>query len=149
MAGGVLAMISLYSLGFRESRRIRGKVYQTLEDFKNQAKFPDGIARCNYCVDIHNPSGTGTTIINMPAGEYYEIRYGTLIPEGSANLLMGCRAISVEHALHSSTRVIAPVCSVGQAAGVAAALCVQRGCRPEDLDGAEVRKYLKEAGAWL
>lgn len=138
-----------HHIGVRESRRIRGKVYQTLEDFKNQAKFPDGIARCNYCVDIHNPSGTGTTIINMPAGEYYEIRYGTLIPEGSANLLMGCRAISVEHALHSSTRVIAPVCSVGQAAGVAAALCVQRGCRPEDLDGAEVRKYLKEAGAWL
>jgi len=41
------------------------------------------------------------------------------------------------------------VCSIGQAAGVAAALCARRGCAPVELDGAEVRRLLSEAGARL
>jgi len=31
-------------------------------DVLEAAKFADGIARSNYPVDIHNPSGTGTVI---------------------------------------------------------------------------------------
>jgi hypothetical protein len=62
---------------------------------------------------------------------------------------MGCRAISLDHALHSSARVMPPVCSIGQAAGMAAAMCLESGCEPAALDGALVRKRLAEAGAWL
>ena len=87
--------------------------------------------------------------MQMPTDEWYELRYGTLIPKGSRNLLMGCRAISVDHALHSSMRVMPPVCSIGQAAGMAAALCVRKSCAPIELDGAEVRRELKAAGARL
>lgn len=136
-------------IGVRESRRILGEVFQTADDFKNCAKYPDGIAKVRYQIDIHNPSGSGTTLMQMPPDEWYELRYGTLIPKGSGNLLMGCRAISVDHALHSSMRIMPPVCSIGQAAGVAAALCAQRGCSPVDLDGAEVRRVLAAAGARL
>ena len=136
-------------VGIRESRRIRGLVYQTADDFRRAAKFPDGIAKVRYCIDIHNPSGTGTTILDLPPDEWYEIRYGALVPLNSRNLLMGCRAISVDHELHSSSRVMPPVCSVGQAAGMAAALCVKKEREPAELDGAEVRKHLAGAGAWL
>ena len=62
---------------------------------------------------------------------------------------MGCRAISLDHALHSSARVMPPVCSIGQAAGMAASLCVKKQCAPADLDGVLVRKELAAAGAWL
>lgn len=138
-----------HHVGVRESRRILGLVYQTAEDFKCAAKFPDGVVKANYPIDIHNPSGSGTVMSHMASGEWYEIRYGALVPRNSANLLMGCRAISLDHALHSSARVMPPVCSIGQAAGMAAALCVKKNCTPAELDGAEVRRHLAEAGAWL
>lgn len=138
-----------HHVGVRESRRILGLVYQTAEDFKNAAKYPDGIVKINYPIDIHNPSGSGTILQVIKPEDWYEIRYGALVPRNTKNILMGCRAISVDHALHSSSRVMAPVCSIGQAAGMAAAMCVKKNALPADLDGAEVRRKLAEAGAWL
>ena len=138
-----------HHVGVRESRRILGLVYQTSEDFQRAAKYPDGIAKINYPIDIHNPSGTGTTMHHMDRDNWYEIRYGALIPRNSRNLLIGCRAISLDHELHSSARVMPPVCSIGQAAGMASALCVKQNCSPAELNGAEVRKQLAESGAWL
>ena len=138
-----------HHVGVRESRRILGLVYQTQDDFLRGAKYPDGVVKANYPIDIHNPSGSGTTLHHMEPNDWYEIRYGTLVPRNSRNLLMGCRAISLDHALHSSARVMPPVCSIGQAAGMAASLCVKKQCAPADLDGVMVRKELAAAGAWL
>ena len=138
-----------HHVGVRESRRILGLVYQTAEDFQCAAKYPDGVVKANYPIDIHNPSGSGTTMSHMTPDDWYEIRYGTLVPRNSRNLLMGCRAISLDHALHSSARVMPPVCSIGQAAGMAAVMCVQSDCDPGQLDGVQVRRRLAAAGAWL
>ena len=138
-----------HHVGVRESRRILGLIYQTAEDFKKAAKYPDGVVKANYPIDIHNPSGTGTVMQHMELNDWYEIRYGTLVPRNSRNLLMGCRSISLDHALHSSARVMPPVCSIGQAAGMAAALCVKKNTQPSELDGTEVRRELAAAGAWL
>lgn len=136
-------------IGIRETRRVRGLAYITREDFVKQSKFPDAIARVNYPIDIHNPSGTGTEITDLKSDEWYEIPYGCLVPQESENLLVGGRPISVDHAVHSSMRVMPPACSVGQAAGVAAALAVQNGKKPGDLDGCTVRAKLVELGANL
>lgn len=138
-----------HHVGVRESRRILGMVYQTKEDFRNAAKYPDGVAKVNYPIDIHNPSGSGTVMEHLRPNDWYEIRYGALVPRNTRNLLMGCRSISLDHALHSSARVMPPVCSIGQAAGMAAAMCVKRNTVPAGLDGAEVRRELAAAGAWL
>ena len=137
------------TVGIRESRRIRGKVYQTVEDFHNCAKYPDGIARCQYPIDIHNPNGGGDTCVKLPKNEYYEIRYGALVAADVSNLLMGCRAISVDHALHSSIRIMPCMCSIGQAAGMGAAYMVQNNCQAKDIDGVEIRRRLIAAGANL
>ena len=137
------------TVGVRESRRIMGKVYQTEADFHNCAKYSDGIARCNYTIDIHNPNGSGTYCVRMPKNEWYEVRYGALVPEGCTNLLMGCRAVSVDHALHSSIRIMPSMCSIGQAAGMAAALAVRNKTTVDQIDGREVRSELKKAGAFL
>ena len=137
------------TVGVRESRRILGKVYQTEEDFHNCAKYPDGIARCNYTIDIHNPNGTGDVCVRMPKDEYYEIRYGTLVAENCTNLLMGCRAISVDHVLHSSIRIMPVMCSIGQAAGMAASIAVKKNISADQVSGEEVRSNLKALGAFL
>ena len=136
-------------IGVRESRRILGLEYLTIEAFERRAKFPDAIARVNYPVDIHNPSGSGTDLRMLRADEYYEIPYGCIVPPSVENLLMGCRAISVDHALHSSMRVMPPVCSIGQAAGMAATMALKAGCNPAELEGSKVRAALKEFGANL
>lgn len=138
-----------HHVGIRETRRIRGKVYQTAEDFFARAKYEDAIARVNYPIDIHDPSGGGTMMKYMEKDEWYEIRYGTLVPLHTGNLLMGCRAISIDHALHSSARIMPAVCSFGQAAGMAAVLCLKENLSPALLDGKKVREALKKEGAFL
>ena len=136
-------------VGIRETRRIRGIVYQTKDDFFSRAKYPDSIIRCNYMIDIHNPGGSGTEIHRIGDNDWYEIRYGAIVPAGCKNLLMACRAISVDHALHSSVRVIPPVCSIGQAAGVAAAYSVKENILVPEISGEEIHRKLEELGAFL
>jgi len=136
-------------IGIRESRRIKGLAWLTREDFMKRSKFADGIARCNYPIDIHSATGSGTELVHMPHQEYFEIPYGCIVPLGVGNLLVGSRCISVDHSVHSSMRVMPVVCSVGQAAGMAAAMSAASGKEPAKLDGMEVRAKLKEQGAWL
>jgi hypothetical protein len=138
-----------HHIGVRESRRILGKAYITRDAFTNRTKFPDAIARVSYPIDIHSPTGTGTEILHMPDGEYYEIPYGCVVPKDVDNLTVGGRPISVDHAIHSSMRVMPPACSVGQAAGLAAAHCAKTGTAPGDLDGIDIRNRLRALGAYL
>lgn len=136
-----------HHVGIRESRRIKGKIVQTADDFDAARKYPDAVAKASYSIDIHNPSGIGTYIKKIAANDYYEISYRAIVPENSVNLLMGCRAISVDHALHSSSRVMPPVCAVGEGAGTAAAISVKISVPPSELDGKLVNAALKENGA--
>jgi len=138
-----------HHIGVRETRRIKGLNYITSEVFKKRQKFPDAICRVNYPIDIHNPNGTGTELLHMPKTEWYEIPYGCIVPKDCDNLLIGGRPISADHALHSSFRVMPPACSIGQAAGMAAATSIKTGKPVSLLDGCEIRKKLIERGAFL
>lgn len=138
-----------HHIGVRESRRVKGIACLEREAFTNRAKFDDAIARVNYGIDIHNPDGTGTELEHMPNSEWYEIPYGCVVAKDVSNLLVGGRPISVDHAIHSSMRVMPPACTVGQAAGMAAAMAVEQGTTPAKLDGTQVRVRLVEQGAWL
>ena len=136
-------------IGVRESRRIKGRSYLTQENFVNRSKFPDAIARCNYPIDIHSVTGTGTSFVHMNKNEYYEIPFGCVVAADIDNLTVAGRPISVSHELHASSRVMPPACSVGQAAGLAASMASKRGICSSELDGVEVRKHLVAMGAWL
>lgn len=136
-------------IGVRESRRIVGIRRIGREAFEKREKFEDAICRCNYSIDIHSPDGSGTELCFMTDREYYEIPYGCIVPAGIKNLTVGGRPISVDHALHSSMRVMPPACSIGQAAGVAAALSAKSGVPCDELDGKKVRAELKRLGAFL
>ena len=118
-------------------------------EFQGAWDFSDGIARGCYPVDIHNPSGTGTVIQQLPPGEAYDIPYRCLTPKGFDNLLIAGRPISSDHAAHSSHRVMPIAACNGEAAGVAAAMCVRNGTDIRGVDVQALRATLKQRGASL
>ncbi len=133
-------------IGVRESRRIEGEYTLTAEDVLSARKFSDGIARCNYPIDIHNPAGEGTVIRNVPAGDWYEIPYRCLLPRGADNLLVAGRCVSATHEGQASLRVMPQCFAMGQAAGAAAATALARDCAPRELSAEDLRAALREQG---
>ncbi|MFQ6131478.1 MAG: FAD-dependent oxidoreductase [Armatimonadota bacterium] len=136
-------------IGVRETRRIMGDYVLTKQDVLECRKFEDGICRARYVIDIHNPAGTGTVIMDLPPHEWYEIPYRCLLPKGMDNLLVAGRCIAADHAAHSSLRVMPIAAAIGEAAGTAAAMAVQRSLAPRELPAADLREQLVAQGANL
>ncbi len=136
-------------IGIRESRRIAGVYTLTRDDVLAARTFPDAVARSAYPIDIHNPSGSGTTTFRLPPGASYEIPYGCLVPESVDGLLVAGRCISTTHEALASTRLTPTVMTLGQAAGTAAAQCVAGGARPRDCDATALRAQLVADGVDL
>ena len=126
-------------IGVRESRRVMGEYVLTHSDVVEACKFTDGIARSNYPVDIHNPTGEGTVHLDVAHGEFYEVPYRCLVPKGVDNLLIGSRCISATHEAHGSMRIMPVVAGIGEAAGVAAAWAVRQGILPREVDGVRLK----------
>lgn len=115
-------------IGIRETRRLKGLYTFGLEDVLEARKFPDAVARSNYCIDIHDPTGPNTRLQKVPPGDFYEIPFRSLVPaNGPENLLVGSRCISATHEGHSAIRIMPTVASLGEAAGKAAASGAKNG----------------------
>ena len=134
-------------VGIRESRRIVGEHVLDIEDFRRARKFPDGIAKSCYPIDIHNPSGVGVTLEKLPPGQYHEIPYRCLVPKGVDNLLVAGRCISATFEAQAAIRIEATCRAFGEAAGVAAALCLRHDTSPRALDTALLLETLRAHGA--
>jgi hypothetical protein len=88
-------------------------------------------------------------LLKLKSGEYYEIPYRCLVPLKIDNLLVAGRCISTTFEAQGSIR-IQPVCrALGEAAGIAAAICIDKKVVPRRLDGTELRKVLIDSGANL
>ena len=136
-------------IGVRESRRIMGHYKLTIDDFTSCVRFEDVIARSSYHVDIHSPHGAGTRIQHITRGNFYEIPYRCVVPLNCSNLTVGGRPVSADVAVHSSLRIMPTAVSIGQAAGLGAALAAQRGVAPIEVPGREIREILISRGAHL
>ena len=136
-------------IGIRESRRIVGEYTLTAEDVLHGRAFDDAVARSAYPIDIHNPSGSGTTTHRLAPGAAYEIPYRCLVPVLVDDLLVAGRCISTTHEALASTRLTPTVMTLGQAAGTAAALSVAAGVPPRRLDPAVLRARLIRDGVDL
>ncbi|EIP99990.1 Thi4 family [Opitutaceae bacterium TAV1] len=137
-------------IGVRESRRIRCDYTITAEDILEVPEFEDCIARGNWFIDIHSPTGEGTRRLYPPDGKSYGIPWRSLRVRGLDNLLVASRCLDCTHEAHAAIRITAQIVAVGQAAGTAAALCVRHGHKStRDLDPALLRSVLREQGAFL
>ena len=135
-------MMTASEIGVRESRRIVGDYTLTADDCRGCAKFDDGIAACNYDIDIHSPTGSGTSHYYFGEGEYYTIPYRSLIPVGTSNMLVAGRCISSTHEAQASYRIMPIVAAIGQAAGAAIALALNAGESMREVNVAELRKKI-------
>ena len=136
-------------IGIRESRRIAGVYTLTRDDVLQARAFHDAVARSAYPIDIHNPSGSGTTTQRLPPGASYEIPYRCLVPERVDGLLVAGRCISTTHEALASTRLTPTVMTLGQAAGTAAAIGARDGTLPRDIDTRQLREALVRDGVDL
>jgi hypothetical protein len=136
-------------IGIRESRRIVGSYTLTAQDILGARTFPDAVARSAYPIDIHNPSGAGTTTQRLPPGASYEIPYRCLVPAQIERLLVAGRCISTTHEALASTRLTPTVMTLGQAAGTAAALSLHPNVGLRELDVAQLRARLIADGVDL
>jgi hypothetical protein len=145
---------------YRESRRLKGQVTVTENDILpvsrgNVASLPlnsnnqvSSIAIGNYPNDHHYPG------IEFPlqsksirwggrwTGTPFTIPYGALVPESTDGLLVCEKNISVSHIANGSTRLQPVVMNIGQAAGIAAALCIESNCQPWELPVRKIQEAL-------
>lgn len=134
-------------LGIRETRRIVGHYVMDRDDVLQQRHFEDAIAVASYPIDIHRPGDNGCTL--EWSGDCYDIPYRSLVPLEIDNLLVAGRCISTTHEAMAAIRVMATCMAMGEAAGRAAAMCVQGDLRPEDVDVHALQQELLAHGAYL
>jgi hypothetical protein len=117
-------------LGITESRRLVGQ--RVLQRSEMDRALDDAVAATGHWTKY---------------GATYDIPYGALLPREIDNLLVAGRCISVDHQVHHATKEIPACMATGEAAGVAAALCLERGVAPATLAVDELRARLEAGGA--
>jgi len=130
-------------LGIRQTRFIEGEYKITAEDAIEGRRQPDVVA-ISPCPIIHY-YGYRRYLTH----EGYDIPYRALVPKKVENLLVSGRCISSEQQPYESHRAMVPMMAIGQASGVAAALCARSGASPRALDTALLQRALIAQGAEL
>lgn len=133
--------------GTRETRRIKGVYTLKGEEYIEAQDFPDSISRGCHPVDIHSSGSNNQRCQFLKDAAF--VPYRCLIAPDFPNLLVGGRAFSADGVSSASVRVQASAMGLGQAAGAAAALCVQAGSDVDKVDITKLRNTLMEYGANL
>lgn len=129
-------------IGVRESRRLVGEYELTEKDIAAKRIFEDTVALGSWPIDIHSPDGKELDLVEMKIGDYYGIPYRALLPKETDNLIVTGRAISTTHEALASMRV-SPVCmGLGQAAGIAAKLCLKNNKKFKNLNYEDLKVEL-------
>ena len=122
-------------LGVRVSRTLKGLTEMALADAAAGKAYRDVVG-----------IGGGYALTRDKA---CQVPYGALVPARVDNLLAAGRCVAADNKMMNYTRLIAPCFVLGHAAGAAAALCVQDGCRPRDVEVPKLQALLKKQGAFL
>ena len=138
---------------YRESRRLVGLTTITEQDIlpvpgsNAAALHPDTIAIGNYPNDHHYPNAELQSESKFKfklrpksirwggrlTGTPFTIPYRSLVPQKINGLLVCEKNISVSHIANGATRLQPIVMNIGQAAGMAAGICIELNCQPRDL----------------
>lgn len=137
----------------RETRRIMGDYKLVQDDVANARKFDDVIGKSAFTAGAKHAVGDAALalqhIVYPKDGGSTDIPYRCLVVKGLENFLVAGKAISTDRA--SYHRFLQETIVTGQAAGVAAALCVKHGITPREMekDVSALQQVLQEQGAIL
>ncbi|MGC9348314.1 MAG: FAD-dependent oxidoreductase [Anaerolineae bacterium] len=157
-------------IGIRETRHVRCRHRLTEDEVLGGKRFPDAVANGSYRVDVHAAEGDGLTFRYLDGREvtaladgshiegrwrepqedsptFYQVPYRSLVPRGATNVLVAGRCIDADEGAFGGVRVMINTAQMGEAAGVAAWLAVERRCDVGDVDAQELRGLLAEQGA--
>lgn len=137
-------------IGVREGRRIRGRYTVTVDDITAGKKHADAVCRVNFGFDVHNvrPGAMFEGLDEIEAevrrhraagAKPYDIPLGALIAADVDGLMMAGRCISGDFIAHSSYRVTGNAVPMGEAAGRASAVSLQKGRLPHELTWTDVK----------
>ncbi|MCL4201974.1 MAG: FAD-dependent oxidoreductase [Pirellulaceae bacterium] len=131
-------------LGKRESRRLLGDVIVTEQDILTGRKFPDACVPTFWGIDLHGPHPRNTK--HFPGEEFialadhaskreqpFVVPYRALYSRNVDNLFVAGRCISVTHVALGQVRVMRNTGTMGEAIGLAAAVCQDKSCLPRAL----------------
>ena len=113
-------------MGKRETRRFEGDHILNQNDIENARLFGDSIAVGGFATDIHYPKKENPEYVSI---EYhmippvYTVPYRSIYSSNIENLFFASRLMSATHIAHGSVRLQRTLSTIGQAAGMAAALC--------------------------
>ncbi len=139
------------SIGIREGRRVIGEHVLTESEVLGGAarSAADGIAVATSQIDFHSLTRPGNTGWRQQV-DPYPIPLRCLIARGWQNLLMAGKCISVDQVVHSSMRMTPTCCAMGQAAGTAVAMALEKGLADiRCLDVKELQPQLRTDGLEL
>ena len=135
------------TLGVRETRRFKGTKVLTENMVVNGEIPEDTIALGGYKIDIH--SGTDRNTVFKTVKEPFGIPYGCMVSDEISNLMFAGRCISMDAVALSTVRVMPQCMSMGQAAGLAAAISIDSKITPSEVEISQLREKLLKQGAVL
>lgn len=146
-------------LYIRAGRRMVGEYVMTQHDLQLQTDVPTPIGLQYYMVDIYpNRMGVlddGTLVSEGNLWEQvcpgpYQIPYGAIIPKKKevTNLLVPL-CMSASHIAYSSIRMESAYMTMGESAGVAAAMALESGKAVQDIDRNKLTQNLRKYGQLL
>jgi hypothetical protein len=147
-----------YQLYVREARRMVGEYVMSQKDIQTELTKPDSIGMGSYNSDSHNvqrrPTADGQSVENegdmQVSVKPYEIPYRLIFPKRAeaTNLLVPV-CFSATHVAYSTLRMEPQYMIVGQAAGVAAKMAIEKDRPVQDIDPTALRAKLKTQRAVL
>lgn len=127
-------------LGVRATKITRCDKAITVEDIISGARFEDEIGLYGFN-DLASERKRPDLFVQNGTG-FYGFPYRMILPVGMDNLFMAGRCVTPDAEAHMSTRNTVGCMIMGQAAGVAAALCAARKCASRQLPYPELREGL-------
>lgn len=172
-----LTVVALSShIGIRETVHYKTRFCANEMDLLMGKGYDDTVMRGTYRVDIHHQNDNGITFkyltgqtvthygksnqtvrgnwreeagITGPYAKFYQIPFAILVQEQISNLIPVGRMVNADEGAFGAIRVMVNLNQLGEAAGVAAWMSLQKNKPVSELSGCEVRKQLQAGGSLL
>ncbi len=158
-------------IGVRESRHISCLHKVSDIEAMNCVRYPDAVVNGSYRFDVHHQEKGGLTFYYLDGREvyacpgkpsenkkwkdygketppsFYQIPFRAQIPQGTQNVVLAGRMLDAEPIAFGGLRVMVNMNQLGESAGVASYLALQKNCDIKDVDPQELRSTLAKGGS--